>query len=196
MTDEELVLKAQQGDQTAMNEILTKYKSLVTKISRHYFLIGGDVEDLIQEGMIGLYQAIQGFKRGKNATFKTFAVTCIKHKVYNTIKKASSEKNTILSHALSISEQEDFDDEGNSMEIVLSSDAPKSDELVIEKENAIELIDKIKENLSPLEQEVLVLYLKGYSYKEISQLSNTPKKSVDNALTRIKSKLQFLKKEN
>ena len=82
------------------------------------------------------------------------------------------------------------------MEIVLSSDAPKPDELVIEKENAIELIDKIKENLSPLEQEVLVLYLKGYSYKEISQLSNTPKKSVDNALTRIKSKLQFLKKEN
>ena len=81
MTDEELVLKAQQGDQTAMNEILTKYKSLVTKISRHYFLIGGDVEDLIQEGMIGLYQAIQGFKRGKNATFKTFAVTCIKKKV-------------------------------------------------------------------------------------------------------------------
>ena len=148
-TDEELVIKAKAGDANAMNDILERHKSLVNKISRSYFLLGGDIEDIIQEGMIGLYKAIQGFEPNKSASFKTFATTCIKHQIISLVKKASSQKNTILSNALPITEQNEDDEEGL-LEIILPSTLPQPDDKVIERESLTELQEKIKKLLSPL----------------------------------------------
>ena len=191
MTDEELVLFAQQGNSESLNTLLTKYKSLVNKIARSYFFIGGDIEDITQEGMIGLYKAIINYKDDKKASFKTFASTCIKNQIQNAIRVASSEKNKILSDALPITEENK--DEEDEAEIILPSSLPLPDFTVLEKENMKEILSQIKLTLSALEYKVLILYLKGYSYNEISDSMNISKKSIDNALTRIKSKLAFLK---
>lgn len=195
MTDEILALNAKAGDEIAMNELLIKYKSIVNKIARSYFLVGGDMEDIIQEGTIGLYKAILGFNPNRSTSFKTFAVVCIKHQIQTAIKIASSEKNKILSSALPIWEQSDGEEDYESrLEIIIPSDLPSPDDSLIANENIRELKAKIKKSLSPLEVKVLNLYLKGYSYNEISDIGEISKKSIDNALTRIKNKLTFLKK--
>ena len=195
MTDEELSSLAQKGDENAVNELLSRYKSLINKISRSYFLVGGDIEDIIQEGMIGLYKAIMNYNGEKNASFKTFASTCIKNQIQSAIRIASSEKNKVLSTALSIQDQ-NLDEDEEEMEIILPSSLPSPDDKILEKENVEEIFKIIKSTLSELEQNVLMLYLKGYNYNEISSKMNISKKSIDNALSRIKNKLSFLKKEN
>ena len=192
-SDEELACLAQKGEEKAVNTLLVKYKSLVNQIARSYFLTGGDMEDIVQEGMIGLYKAIMHFSQGKNVSFKTFASTCIKHQLQSAIRLASSEKNKVLSSALPIVDQLNSDDEEDKQEIVFPSDLPSPDDKVLEKERLSEVVEKIKSTLSPLEFKVLSLYLKGYSYNEISTLSDISKKSIDNALSRIKSKLSFLR---
>lgn len=193
MTDEELAIKAQDGDEVAVNELLKKYKSLINKLSRSYFLLGGDIEDIVQEGMIGLYKAIKNFKNTKNATFKTFASTCIKNQIQSAVRMASSEKNKVLSTALPIMEENKNEDDEDEVEIVVPSSIPLPETQILEKEKVREIFDAIKSSLSPLEYKVLLLYLKGFNYNEISQSMNIPKKSIDNALTRIKNKLSFLK---
>ena len=195
MTDEKLSTMAQSGDKNAVNELLTRYKSLINKISRSYLLVGGDIEDIIQEGMIGLYKAIMNYNSEKNASFKTFASTCIKNQIQSAIRVASSEKNKVLSTAMSFQDQ-NTDEDDEEMEIMLPSTIPSPDDKVLERENVKEIFQVIKESLSELEQKVLVLYLKGYNYNEISEKMNISKKSIDNALSRIKNKLSFLKKEN
>lgn len=195
MTDEELCTFAQQGNENALNELLIKHKPLASKLARSYFLTGGDVEDLVQEGMIGLYKAIIHFTEGKNASFKTFATTCIKHQLQSAVREDLSEKNKILSSALSLvnnKKEEGEDDED--FEILLPSSQPTPYETIIEKETLSEVKNKILGVLSRLEIKVLCLYLKGFSYNEISAKSGLNKKSIDNALTRIKNKLSFLKK--
>lgn len=195
MTEEELVMKAKAGDENAINELLSQYKNTVNKIARSYFLVGGDMEDIVQEGMIGLYKAVRNYSPSRSASFKTFANVCIKHQIQTAIKIASSEKNQILSNALPIWDKGDLDDDGeNHIEIIVPSSLPSPDDKVIASENIQELKDKIKNTLSPMEVKVLSLYLKGYNYNEISALGDMSKKSIDNALTRIKSKLSFLKK--
>ncbi len=193
-SDEELALLAQGGNEKALNDLLKKYKSLVNQIARSYFLTGGDIEDIVQEGMIGLYKAIMHYKSSKTASFKTFASTCIKNQVQSAVRVASSEKNKILSTALPIIDQLNSDEE-DEKEIIFPSDLPSPDEQLIEKERMNEIVDKIKKSLSSMELKVLNLYLKGYSYNEISKISNLSKKSIDNALSRIKNKLSFLKYE-
>lgn len=195
MTDEEFIQEAQKGKPEAVNTLLTKYKSLVNKISRSYFLIGGDMEDIVQEGMIGLYKAIINFSPDKHASFKTFASTCIKHQIQNAVKVASSEKNMILSTAMPIAEQIKQEDE-EELEILIPSSLPSPDYKVIERERIEELWQAIKKALSPLENKILSLYLRGYSYNEIADTLDINKKSVDNALSRIKTKLSFLKIDN
>ena len=195
MTDEQLALKAQSGDESSVNELLTKYKPLVSKLSRSYFLTDGDSEDILQEGMIGLYKAIRHYDKNKNASFKTFASTCIKHQLQSAIKIASAEKHKVLSTALSINDPSQ-DDEDGELEIYIPSSLPSPDDKLLERERMSEIKQKIKEVLSSLELEVLSLYLTGYNYNEISSISKLSKKSIDNALTRIKNKLSFLKNKN
>ncbi len=192
LSDEELASLAQNNDEMAVNTLLKKYKSLVNQIARSYFLTGGDMEDIVQEGMIGLYKAIMHFKNTKSASFKTFASTCIKNQVQSAVRVASSEKNKVLSSAIPIIDQLNSDEE-DEKEIIFPSDLPSPDEKLIEKESLKEIMTKIKETLSSLELKVLTLYLKGYSYNEIAKISNLNKKSIDNALTRIKNKLSFLR---
>ena len=196
MIDSQLSRQAQQGDETAVNELLQKYKSLVNKISRSYFLFGGEIEDIVQEGMIGLYKAIKNFSPDKNASFKTFAATCIKHQIQSAVKMASSERNMILSSAIPFVEQVSHDDdEEETIEIILPSSLPSPDDAVLKKENLSEIKQIIMKTLSPLELKILSLYLKGFSYNEISNIANLNKKTIDNGLSRIKTKLSFLKKE-
>ena len=192
LSDEELASLAQNNNEMAVNTLLKKYKSLVNQIARSYFLTGGDMEDIVQEGMIGLYKAIMHFKNTKSASFKTFASTCIKNQVQSAVRVASSEKNKVLSSAIPIIDQLNSDEE-DEKEIIFPSDLPSPDEKLIEKESLKEIMTKIKETLSSLELKVLSLYLKGYSYNEIAKISNLNKKSIDNALTRIKNKLSFLR---
>ena len=196
MIDSQLSRQAQQGDEAAVNELLQKYKSLVNKISRSYFLFGGEIEDIVQEGMIGLYKAIKNFSSDKNASFKTFAATCIKHQIQSAVKMASSERNMILSSAIPFVEQVSHDDdEEETIEIILPSSLPSPDDAVLKKENLSEIKQIIMKTLSPLELKILSLYLKGFSYNEISNIANLNKKTIDNGLSRIKTKLSFLKKE-
>ena len=196
MTDEQLSLSAQSGHEEALDTLLAKYKSLVNKIARKYFLVGGDMEDIVQEGMIGLYKAIKHYHNDRNSSFKTFARICISHQIQSAIKLASAEKNMILSTALPIAEKVSHDDEEEEeIEIVVQSNLPTPDDKLLEKEKMQELVLVIKKVLSPLELKILSLYLKGYSYNEIAQMANVNKKSIDNGLSRIKNKLSFLKED-
>lgn len=193
---EELIEKAQNGDENAIEKLLSSFKPLVNKIARSYFLTGGDIEDLVQEGMIGLYKAIKTFKKGKTASFMTYAGTCVKNQIQTAVRIASSEKNMVLSTALPIDSKESFDDEEEEIEIVLPSPLPKPDEKIENKENFAQITKQIVKSLSQLELKILISYLKGYNYSEIAQQNNISKKSVDNALSRIKNKLSFLKNQN
>lgn len=194
LTDEELVIKAQNGDSESELELFSRYKNALRKISRSYFLIGGDIEDLIQEGMIGLYKAIKSYTPQKNVTFSAFAVLCIKRQVQTAVKKASSQKNMILSTALPLNVQSENDDEDeNNLEIVIPSPEPTPEERIVSKETLREMKEAIKNKLSNMELKVLSSYLKGHPYKAISAEIGLSLKSIDNALTRIKKKLDFLK---
>lgn len=187
LTDEELIKKVQNGDAEAENELLSRYKDLVVKISRSFYIVGGDLEDIIQEGMIGLYNAIKNYHDDKEASFKTFAVICIKHKIQGAIKKSQSNKNKPLSSAVSI---QSFDSDGEEfypIEFVLDNTPAK---IAIEKENLKDLKENIKSSLSKLEFKVLKLYLEGYSYREIAEILNIQQKAIDNSLSRIKQKLR------
>ena len=193
ITDEELVLKAQQGDSDAELELFTRYRNALRKISRSFFLIGGDVEDLMQEGMIGLFKAIKGFSSDKKVNFAAFAVLCMKRQVQTAVKRASNQKNMVLSTAIPLTgSSDDEDDEGN-LEIIIPSNEPTPEERLISQENMKEIKEEIKKKLSYMEIKVLASYLKGQSYKDISTETGLTAKSIDNALSRIKKKLEFLK---
>ncbi len=190
MTDEELLHKIKNGDETAENELFDRYKDLVVKISRGYFLVGGDLEDLVQEGMFGLFKAIKAYSPHKEASFKTFAILCIKRQIQTAIRKSTSAKNKPLSTAVSLqsfSQNENESLDFLPIELVLETTPA---EKVIDKENFEDIQNIIKKNLSQKEISVLKLYLQGFSYKEISTTLNLSQKSIDNCLFRIKNKLR------
>ena len=189
MTDEQLVLLAKEGNSEAELELFNKYRSLINKYSRGYFLVGGDVEDLIQEGMIGLYKAIKNYSQEKDASFATFASLCIRRQIQSAIRNASTQKNKILSSAVPITDEED-DDYG----IFSITSADRPDQKLINKQTNEEIFSQLKKMLSPLEFDVLKSYLAGLTYEQISQKTNLSKKSIDNALSRIKNKLSSIKK--
>ena len=194
LTDENLALKAQKNDYESEIELFARYKSMVSKISRSFFLVGGDTEDLIQEGMIGLYKAIKNYDKEKNATFSTFAYLCIRRQIQSAIKVASSKRNMMLSRAVPITEEID-DDEGEPIGLIIPSTSMLPDDQMISNETMQEVKDKISKTLSKMELLILTQYLKGQSYNEISNKLDINKKSVDNALSRIKNKLSFLKND-
>ncbi len=190
ISDEELVNKIQSGDIKAENELFARYKDLVVKIARGYFIVGGDIEDIVQEGMIGLYKAIRGYSGHKETTFKTFAVICIKHQIQTAIKRANTNKNKPLSTAISLqSFNENAVESLDFLPVELVLDTTPA-EKVIDKENYDTFKRDIKRLLSDKEFQVLRLYLQGFSYREISQSLNLTQKSIDNTLTRIKAKLR------
>ena len=195
MTDEELITLSKNGNESAENELLEKYKDLVVKISRSYFIIGGELEDIVQEGMIGLYKAIKNYDSSKSTSFKTFAIMCVKHQIQTAIKKANTKKNMTLSNSVSLQSFSEKNDEEDFLPMNLIFQV-SPDEKVISRENYKDLILKIKNILSKKEYEVLKFYLRGYSYKEIAKILGLNEKSIDNSLSRIKNKIKNLKIDN
>ena len=194
-TDEELVQMIKLGLEEAEEELFARYKPVVSSVARSYFLMGAELDDLIQEGMIGLYKACQKFSQ-RQASFKTFAYLCIKRQIQTAVKQANRQKNKMLNNYVSLDSQGGYKTGENGEDeavLILPSKELSPDAEMIQKENYQEIVKKIKSALSPLELKVLTLYLKGNSYQTISIEVGKSYKSVDNLLYRIKNKLEFLK---
>ncbi|MCI5678918.1 MAG: RNA polymerase sporulation sigma factor SigH [Bacteroidales bacterium] len=198
--DEELVLMAQNGDEAAQEYLLDKYKSLVRAKSRAYFLIGADSEDIIQEGMIGLYKAVRDYNEEKNASFRSFAELCINRQMITAIKAATRQKHQPLNSYVSLNKPVyEEESEQTYMDFLQSSSSAllNPEALLIGQENKSFLENQMVKNLSSFETRVLVLYLQGRSYFEIAHVLDKPEKSIDNALQRVKKKLEkFLEEKN
>lgn len=173
----------EQINEENIENLLVKYKPLVIKIARQYFLMGGDIDDLVQEGMIGLFKAIKSFDEQKNASFKTFATLCIKRQIQTAVKKSNALKNNVFNDL--------FDDKILEM-IDQPSTKENPEEQAISKQKYQYINNEIKFKLSEFEKHVLREYLSGKSYEDISKMLNVTKKSIDNALSRIRSKLLHL----
>ena len=187
LEDNKLVALAKEGDELATEELMQRYGESVKRISRSFFLVGGDIEDIAQEGLIGLYKAIRNFNETREASFKTFAHMCIKHQIQNLIKHASSLKNKVLSESISLDPT--LADEAIGIFVTFPIDENSPESTLIAKEDEFEFQEKIRKNLSDNEKKVLSLYLNGYSYEEIANKLGGSKKNVDNSLTRVKNKL-------
>ncbi len=191
MADEEVVSLSQQGNMYAMEAILNRYKGFVASKARPYFLIGGNHEDMIQEGMIGLYKAVRDYLPDKQASFRSFAEICITRQMITAIKTATRQKHQPLNSYVSLSRPAyDENSDQTLADVVLGSSCMNPEELIINKENYDACEAAISKALSKLEHKILNLYLQGKSYQEISeQIGKTPK-SIDNALQRVKRKLE------
>lgn len=185
-TDEGLVLLHKNGDGFAFDELYSRYLTIIRSLARTYFLVGGDEEDLCQEGLIGLFSAVNAYDYQKvgSASFKTFAYKCIKSRILNAISLSHAEKHKALNDSVSIQEVVDSGTEG-----VISS----PEEKIIGEETLQELIKEIKKQLSNFEVQVFNLYVEGVKYTEIAQKLNKSPKSVDNAIQRIKEKTKRLR---
>ena len=183
-SDEELIVKLRNGDKAITDYIMDKYKNLVKSKAKAMFLIGGDNDDLIQEGMIGLFMAINYYDPWKDSSFNTFADICITRRLYSAIQASQRKKNSPLNSYISISEDEQqvFDNMHGSFDI-------NPEEMLINRENVRIINEKMKESLSKFENKVMTLYLDGHNYIEIASLLEKSPKSIDNALQRIKKKL-------
>lgn len=189
--DESLVQAAQNGDVQAEEKLLDKYKPLVKAKSRAYFLIGADNEDIIQEGMIGLYKAIRDYDSGRNASFRSFAELCINRQMITAIKAATRQKHQPLNSYISLNKPV-FEDESEEtyLDLLKEGELLNPEALLIGQENKNFLENQMVKNLSRFESRVLLLYLQGRSYFEIASLLDKPEKSIDNALQRVKKKLE------
>ncbi len=191
ITEEEVIMFAKSGNSKAEEYIINKYKNFVRAKARSYYLIGADKEDIIQEGMIGLFKAIRDYNTDKMASFKVFAELCITRQMITAIKTATRQKHKPLNSYVSLNKPV-FDEESDRtlLDIIAGEKITNPEELMISKEemNFMELL--IKENLSSFEIKVLNFYLQGKTYNDISGLIDKPIKSIDNALQRIKRKLE------
>ena len=195
---EETLIKAQQGDNSALECVIEMYKGDVRAKSRSYFLIGADKEDLIQEGMIGLYKAIRDFNPQKHSGFRSFAELCITRQIITAVKAATRQKHIPLNSYISLSKMA-FENDASStmlMDMLNKADVNNPEEMMINREKRAGLENKLNRILSPLERNVLTSYLNGDTYGEISEKIDRPVKSIDNALQRVKRKLEkYLEEE-
>ena len=182
-TDEELIARIRSGETGVTEYLLEKYKPLVKKQARTMYLMGGENEDLIQEGMIGLFKAIRDYRGDKEASFYTFAQLCVDRQMYNAIQSSTRQKHQPLNSYISMN--------GEEWETQMGSKTEQSPEtIIIAQENAVQMEEKIRKQLSTFENEVLTLYLDGNNYQQIGEKMNKSSKSIDNALQRIKGKVR------
>ncbi len=196
MEDEEIAFLAQQGDEDASAFLLNKYKNFVRSKAHSYFLVGADHEDIVQEGMIGLFKAIRDFRPDKLASFHAFAEICITRQIITAIKTATRQKHIPLNSYISLNKPI-YEDESERtlMDVITGSRALDPEELLIGQESMSRIESRIDEVLSPLERRVLDAYLDGKSYQEIAAMQGRHVKSIDNALQRVKRKLERLIEE-
>ena len=188
-TDEELAARAK-TDRAAADFLLSKYKNMVRSRAKAYFLAGGDSDDLVQEGMIGLFNAVRDYNPNKEASFSSFAELCVRRQIFTAIKTAGRQKHIPLNTYVSLNKP--IDDEQPDITLSDTIAAPvlsDPETLYIRNENLRAVEAEIEEKLTDLEKRVLILHLQGMSYSEISEIINKPAKSIDNALQRIKKKL-------
>ena len=191
VADEEAVAQAQQGDTNAVDYLLYKYKNFVRSKARSYFLIGADHEDIVQEGMIGLFKAIRDYQAERLSSFRAFAELCITRQIITAIKTATRQKHVPLNSYVSLNKPI-YDEESDRtlMDVIVEGHAQNPEELIIGREEILTLRDKVEQVLSGLEQDVLNAYLDGKSYQEIADMLGRHVKSIDNALQRVKRKLE------
>lgn len=196
MIDEDVILEAKVGNEKALEYLINKYKSFVRAKARTYFLIGADREDIIQEGMIGLFKAIRDYKGDKLSSFRAFAELCITRQIITAIKTATRQKHIPLNSYVSLNKPI-FDEESDRtlMDILSEESISDPEELVINREEFLGIENRMSEILSSLEWEVLTLYLEGKSYQEIAEELRRHVKSIDNALQRVKRKLEIYLEE-
>ncbi len=190
LTDEEIITLAQKGDQTAVEYMTSKYIPYVRNKSRSYFLVGGDGEDIVQEGLIGLYEAIKDYCPDKQASFKTFMDICVTRQIMTAIKTASRQKHIPLNTYVSLNKPLYHEDSDRSfMEAFITSKKEDPESLYLDVEKTHEINEEIKKTLSRFEHQVLELYLQGVSYYRIAEVLEKEEKAIDNAIQRIRKKL-------
>lgn len=191
LVDEQVVEMARGGDGAALEYLITKYRNFVRAKARSYFLIGADREDIIQEGMIGLYKAIRDFRSDKLSSFRAFAELCVTRQIITAIKTATRQKHIPLNSYVSLNKPiYDEDSDRTLMDVISGTKVSDPEELMISREEFGDIEQKMGEILSDLEWQVLTAYLDGKSYQEIAESLNRHVKSIDNALQRVKRKLE------
>ncbi len=196
LSDEQLVLAAQNNDMHAANVLLSRYRDFVGAKAKAYFLVGADKDDIFQEGMIGLYKAVRDFDIKRCPSFKAFAGVCVSRRIITAIKTANRQKHMPLNSYVSLDKSiyDDENSDGAYINVIQEPYQSDPEEIVINRENMDTIECTINKTLSKLELQVLVYYLKGMNYREISELINKDIKSVDNAVQRIKRKLEAILK--
>ncbi len=194
LTDEEILELVNEGDNRAMDYLFSRYKPLVEKKSRSYFINGGSREDLTQEGMIGLFKAIRDFQAQKNVAFFPFAELCITRQIITAVKRSARKKHGPLNNYVSLNKPAfDFEEEDSDEDMLVyvpSNRIEDPENLIIGQEESFRIKEELLGKLSELEKQVLQLHLSGINYKEVAELLQRPVKSIDNALQRIKKKAE------
>ena len=192
LPDEALALSVQAGESYAAELLCERYKDTVRAIARPYFLMGGDRDDLLQEGMIGLYKAIQHYEGGHNASFRSFAELCVTRQIMSAIKMAARNKHQPLNSYISLygDSSAPADENTNLIDLLRLPTMENPEEALLHKEAERDMRRNLEERLSPFEKQVVDQFLSGLSYQQISEDLNCSRKSVDNALQRVKKKLE------
>lgn len=190
-SDEELILRLREGEAPITDFIMNKYKNLVRSKAKSMFILGADNDDLIQEGMIGLFKAIRDYDNGRDASFYTFADLCISRQIYKAVQAAGRQKHTPLNTYISLyGNRAEDDEEPELMDVLIASVGKSPEELFFDKENVNVLEEKIDQALSSFEKQVLDLYVTGMGYVQIAKVLGKDEKATDNALQRIRGKIK------
>lgn len=194
LTDEELIDRQRSGERQITDYIMDKYKNLVRKKAKSMYILGADNDDLIQEGMIGLFKAVRDYDPGRDASFYTFADLCISRQMYNAVQASRREKHAPLNTYVSLyTDMAEAEGDGNStalVNVIASASESNPEQLMIDRENVADIEAIIEKELSSFEKQVLDLYITGMSYSQIARVLSRDAKSTDNALQRLKAKLR------
>lgn len=194
LTDEELIDRQRSGERQITDYIMDKYKNLVRKKAKSMYILGADNDDLIQEGMIGLFKAVRDYDPGRDASFYTFADLCISRQMYNAVQASRREKHAPLNTYVSLyTDMAEAEGDGNStalVNVIASAVETNPEQLMIDRENVADIEAIIEKELSSFEKQVLDLYITGMSYSQIARVLSRDAKSTDNALQRLKAKLR------
>lgn len=191
-SDEELILRLRDGDNRVTEYIIEKYKDLVRKKSKSMYILGADHEDLLQEGMIGLFKAIRDYDAGRDASFHTFAELCVARQIYTAVQSAGRKKHSFLNYYVSLygNQERNGEEYPELIQELVAWDVKNPEELMIDQENLESLEKTIEQELSSFEKQVLELCLTGMSYTEIARVLGKTEKATDNALQRVKTKIR------
>lgn len=195
-TDEQLIRNLRQGEKEIMDYLMEKYKNLVRKEAKAMYLLGGENDDLIQEGMIGLFKAVQDYDTEQNVSFYSFAKLCVRRQMYSAIEASRRKKHIPLNSYVSLYEEAEEGKNGRVLDMIEAGEESNPEQAMISKEYMQKLENELEESLSELERRVLYLHLLGTDYKTIAKLIDKSPKTVDNALQRIKVKVGKMIGEN